>query len=76
MVLRIPLPGFKPGKFPLLVTKLSCGRHDSTDFGGKDIFLKVSLTTTFMALIFPFHIIGGFLLLKGSYFRRKPGAGG
>ena len=40
MFLGIPLPVYKPGKFPFFITKLSGGRHDSANFAEKVIFPK------------------------------------
>jgi len=51
MVLGIPLPKYKLGKFPFFVTKLSCGRHDSTNFAEKVIDVNYFFPST--TIIFP-----------------------
>jgi hypothetical protein len=47
MVLGSPLTEFNSRKFSFFETKLFCGRHDSTNFVGKGIFLKVGHTNPF-----------------------------
>ncbi len=41
MVLGAFLPEYKPGKFPFFVAKLSCERHDSTNFAEKFIHQNI-----------------------------------
>jgi len=38
MVLGTSLPEFNPDKFPFFLTKLSCARHDNTNFAEKRNF--------------------------------------
>jgi hypothetical protein len=47
MVLGILLPVYKNGKFPFFITKLSGGRHDSTNFAEKVISPKFLASTPF-----------------------------